>query len=287
MKTRGSICKTVVFVGGMAIMRHLMKRPAIYRGLITALAILSIATGCGDQKAEPTGERLLRIATDPNYPPLESVDLKTGQAVGFDIDLIAEICRVNDWRYEIVMVPFDNLISGLTTRKFDLVVSAMTITPQREAVIAFSDPYFTTQQVLTVPKSDSTCRKLADLRGKRVGVQSGTTGEELAKRVDGALVFRYQNIDEAFVELEQGQLDAIVTDYSATVARLKTTTNLKVADPGIKVEHYGIALRQSDVDRLEKINQALARLESEGVFDRLFLKWFGKETLAVPVVGAD
>ncbi len=82
---------------------------------------------------------VLRVGTDATYPPFETVDTETGEPVGFDIDLITEIAKLNGWKTEFIITPFDGMIPGLQGEKYDVAISSITITPERSAVVDFSD----------------------------------------------------------------------------------------------------------------------------------------------------
>ncbi|UCC44997.1 MAG: basic amino acid ABC transporter substrate-binding protein, partial [Candidatus Zixiibacteriota bacterium] len=184
--------------------------------LIVAVSILCLA-GCGpDEQAEMSERTALRIGTDATYPPFETVNTETGQPEGFDIDLVTEICRVNGWQPEFIVTPFDGIIPGLRSKKYDLVISAMTITPERAAVVDFTNPYYLAGQTIAVPLDDSLTASVDDLLGKRVGVQLGTTGELMAKKIDGIHVFSFDNIGAAFIDMANGNLDAVLNDFPTT-----------------------------------------------------------------------
>ncbi len=250
--------------------------------LLTFLMLTLFVIGCvGDEAETPVVDNLVRVGVDPNYPPFESVDEGSGGLRGFDIDLLTEIAVVHGWELEFISVHFDELLPGIAAGRFDLVISAVTITAQREAVVSFSDPYYLADQVLSVPAGDSTTHSLEDLRGRRVGVLAGSTGEDLAKRVDGVLAFPYDDIADAFSHLLEGQLDAILNDLPTTRVCIAGDERVQVIARGIRAEYYGIAVNPNDPDKLDRINQTLAVFFGDGSFDRIHEKWFGHPLLGV------
>ncbi len=240
--------------------------------IVCALALV----GCTPREEPLTvDENYLVVGVDPDYAPFELHSDDPAVPEGFDIDLMREVCNFNGWQVEFREMPFENLLIALTGREIGAAISAITITPQRLAVVDFSDPYYLTGQSMVVLSSDTVFADPTDLRGQRVGVQQGTTGEDLAKRSDGALVFKYNDIEEAFRHLARGELDAVINDYPSTRAYLETHDSFEIIDPDLNAEYYGIAVRKNSPDRLKGINDALAVLIGDGTYDSLHVKWFG------------
>jgi len=243
--------------------------------LLLCLPVLMITVQCTSEKETVESERtVLRIGTDATYPPFETVNTATGEPEGFDIDLITRICVINGWKPEIVVTPFDGMIPGLNGRKYDVAISAMTITPQRAAVVAFSEPYYRAGQIVAVPLTDSLIKGVDNLRGKKVGVQLGTTGEIMAKKLDGVHIFSFDNIGAAFIDMANGNLDAVLNDLPTTAEYIRQNPIAKTVGEILSTEHYGIAIRKRDNDLLEKINTALMTMKADGSYEALYQKWF-------------
>lgn len=245
------------------------------RNLLLILCCL-LALGCGTDKQGTGAKRtVLRIGTDATYPPFETVDPETGQPAGFDIDLITALCRVNGWNPEFIVTPFDGIIPGLRSRKYDAVISAMTVTPERAAVVDFTDPYYLAGQTVAVPLDDTLIESVGDLVGKRVGVQLGTTGELMAKRLDGLHVYSFDNIGAAFIDMANGNLDAVLNDFPTTRAYIQKHGTAKTVGNILSTEYYGIAVRQGEQGLLTSLNEALHEFKASGGYDELHVKWFG------------
>ncbi len=241
--------------------------------LICAVVISS----CGDGRESSDAARTtLRIGTDATYPPFETVDIETGELQGFDIDLITEVCQTSGWEPEFIVTPFDGIIPGLTGKKYDAVISAMTITPRRAVVVDFSDPYYLAGQVIAVPLEDSAIFSVDDLSGKKVGVQLGTTGEIMAKSMDGLHVYSFDNIGAAFIDIANGNLDAILNDCPTTQAYIKRQGTAKTVGQVLTREHYGIAVRKGESELLTAINGALREIRKSGRYEQIYRKWFGE-----------
>ncbi|MEW6050857.1 MAG: basic amino acid ABC transporter substrate-binding protein [Candidatus Zixiibacteriota bacterium] len=255
-----------------------MSRPSHFIAVILSLlSATPILTGCGQKSERAQETSTLRIGTDATYPPFETVNTNTGKPDGFDIDLIKEICALNGWAPEFIVTPFDGMIPGLNGKKYDVAISAMTITPERAAQIDFSEPYYLAGQTIAVPESVTTIGGLPDLYGKKVGVQLGTTGEIMAKNTTGLEVFSFDNIGSAFIDMANGNLDAVLNDYPTTQAYIKSHGGSKMVGPILSKEQYGIAVRKGDAELLQEINHALTELKNSGKYSELHQKWFGSE----------
>lgn len=234
-----------------------------------------LVLACSGDRQETGAERTeLRIGTDATYPPFETVDPETGQPVGFDIDLVTALCRMNGWEPRFIVTPFDGIIPGLRGKKYDVVISAMTITPERAAVIDFTNPYYLAGQTIAVPLDDTTITGVDDLVGKRVGVQLGTTGELMAKKMDGLHVFSFDNIGAAFIDMSNGNLDAVLNDFPTSRAYISKHGTAKTVGEILSTEYYGMAVRKGDQELLDTLNRSLAEFKETG-YDNLHVKWFG------------
>lgn len=238
---------------------------------------LALIAGCGTGDDGGSSRSTLVVGTDATYPPFESVNTATGLPEGFDIDLISRVAEISGWQTEFIVTPFDGIIPGLLNKKYDCIISALTITPQRAAVVAFSDPYYLAGQVVAVPLDDSVIRGIGDLDGKRIGVQLGTTGEMMARKIAEAQLFSFDNIGAAFLDMANGKLDAVLNDLPTTEAYIRAHGDARIVGPVLSEEHYGVAVRPEDTLLLRQINAALATMRRDTSYVRLHRKWFGTE----------
>jgi len=125
-----------------------------------------------------------------------------------------------------------------------------------------------------VPLAEEVIKQPADLKGKRVGVQLGTTGELMAQKIDGARVFSYDNIGAAFIDMQNGNLDAILNDYPTTEAYIRAHHTAKMVGDILSREHYGMAVRKGDMALREALNKGLAEIRRNGTYLSLHRKWF-------------
>lgn len=249
------------------------------------LAVLSVALLAVTASAAHAKDwSIIRFGTDASYAPLES-KAPNGKLVGFDIDLGNEICRRLHARCVWIENSFDGLIPGLKARKFDGIVSSLTITPQREAQIAFSSKMFNTPTRLVARKGSRLLPSVASLRGKSVGVEQGTIQETYAKiywAPRGINVVSYQDQNQVYADLLSGRLDATLQDaVQADYGFLRSPRGARFAfvggninDPKVLGIGAGIGLRKEDGDLKQKIDRAIADMLRDGTYKRLASHYF-------------
>ncbi|HBX23221.1 MAG TPA: basic amino acid ABC transporter substrate-binding protein [Desulfotomaculum sp.] len=256
--------------------------------LFAVLAMVFALAGCGGggEKAEQTageGEKQaaesqkLIFGSDTSYPPFESFDAN-GELVGFDVDLIAAINEVAGLDIEIQTYDFKGLIPALESASIDGSISAMTIKPERAEVVDFSLPYYKSGLSVAVRADNDTIKSFDDLDGKKIGVQTGTTGELEAKNVPNSQIVSFDTIVEAFMDLNNGAVDAVVNDYPVTAYYITTEGEgkAKIVGDMRTSEFYGIAIPKQKPEVLEQVNEALLALKENGKFDEIYKKWFGE-----------
>lgn len=219
------------------------------------------------------------VGCDTAYPPFESINAE-GEVEGFDVDLFAAVCSELGVDFEFMTYNFDALIMGVQTgTEFDVIVSAMTIKPERDEEIDFTDPYFDAGQSLAV-RDDSDIESLEDMAGLKIGVQSGTTGEGYAQDnlPDGATVVPFENILQAFQALQGGDVDGVVNDLPITEAIVADEARgLKIVGGTMSEEQYGFGVSEDNPDLTEALNWALERVHDSGEYDTIMDKWFGAD----------
>jgi polar amino acid transport system substrate-binding protein len=250
-----------------------MKRKALL--IVSIMVILSLMLGaCAPGAGAKTK---VRVATEAAYPPFESVDEASKELVGYDIDLMKAVAEKAGFEVEFQNTPFDSVLAGIATCQFDAAVSAITITAERAEKMSFSDPYINAGQVTTVRVDNSDIKGPADLKGKTIGVQLSTTGQIEAEKIEGATVKPYDSVDLAFLDLANGQVDAVVADYPTTLNFVnKSSDKIKVTGEVFTDESYGIAICKKNTDLLAKVNKALAALKDDGTLKKLEEKWLSK-----------
>lgn len=258
--------------------------------LVLALALgLAMMAGCQpkeETKTEPTEEKVefktieegkLIVGSDLDYPPFES--LKGDVPEGFDIDIVTALARELGVEAEFKKEIFDTLIPTLKAGgKFDMVASAMTIKPERQLEIDFTEPYFDSNQSIAMKKG-GTYSAPADLKGKKVGVQSGTTGEAWANenlKPAGAEIVTFKGTSDAFAALQAGNVAAVVNDLPVSAELVKDETRgLEVVAQVPTGEQYGFGVSKDNPGLRAALNDALAKIKASGEYDEIYEKWFG------------
>jgi polar amino acid transport system substrate-binding protein len=259
-----------------------MRHPFRASAIAVALALTLAACGGSEDTAAPTTPDVapesgpLRVCSDIPYEPFEFEDPTSPIGYsGFDIELIAAVAELLGRDVEIIEAGFDALTSGnaFTAGQCDLAISAMTITAERAEQIDFSDVYYESVQSLLVPEG-STIASIADLvAGVRVGVQSGTTGEEYAEEfVPGATIVGFDNAGDLLTALVAGQVDAVLQDEPVNAAHA-LQFGTQVVEIYETDESYGIAFGKGS-PLVAQVNAALTTLRADGTYDALFEKYF-------------
>lgn len=243
----------------------------MYRVVVAALLAVAMLAGVAGAQG------VFRVGSDVTYPPFEYVDEQTGEFVGFDMDLIREVGKRLGMEVEILNIAWEGILPGLLAGHYDAVISAMTITDERAQAVNFSDPYFSTGQVIVVRADDTSVTEPADLVGKVIAVQIGTTGQFSAEKIEGvARIDHYPTTPEAFLALRLGRADAAVVDELVAIEEARANPGvLKVVGQPFTVEFYGIAVRKGNEELLRGINRALAQIKADGTYDEIYDRWFG------------
>ena len=228
-------------------------------------------------------EQTLRFGVDPTFPPFES-KASDGSLQGFDIDLGNAICAQAKVTCQWVQTGFDSSIPALQAKKFDAILSAMSMTEKRREQVDFSDMLYITPSALLTPKNSALTENTSTLRGKNIGVAQGTIQETYAKAKwapQGVNIVSYPNQMEIYPDLVAGRLDgSLANAVSAAQGFLNTPEGknyvIKAAlvDKALLGNGVGIGLRKGDAVHLKLINEALAALHANGTYDRLAKKYF-------------
>jgi polar amino acid transport system substrate-binding protein len=262
-----------------------MKRSVFFVSVLVALSLM--LTACGGSSAANHLEAIkqagvIKVGTSADYPPFESVD-SSGNKVGFDIELMTEVANRLGVKVEWVDMPFDSLIAAVQEGKIDASISAFNYSEERDKMIDFSDAYYTSEDAFTVADGFSgTVAKPEDVAGYKVGVQTGTTQDSWLTDTlvaDGTLseenLFRYDRVDQAMLDLQNGRIDVMMSDYIPAQALVKQLGGLNIVYHGIlSTGPVNIVLPQGDMELQTAINDAITQLQSEGFIDALAVKYF-------------
>jgi ABC-type amino acid transport substrate-binding protein len=249
---------------------------------VVLLAIASlVVTGCGSSDdttgggSSGGGAEPLTVGSDIPYPPFEQG--KAGEYTGFDIELMEAIGEKIGRTPEFQDTSFETIFRDVAQGKFEAVISAATITEEREKEVAFSDPYYLSEQAILV-KEGSDIGGLEELEGKTVGAQQGTTGLELGKEKANAGELRpFPEGPDAINALKAGTVEAVIIDAPVAQNAVEEEGGVEISEKVPTEETYGIAVAKDSTELLQKINKGLAEVIEDGTYKTIYEKWFHLE----------
>ncbi|HEU4461407.1 MAG TPA: basic amino acid ABC transporter substrate-binding protein [Solirubrobacterales bacterium] len=257
---------------------------ALLAVLLLAIASLAVA-GCGSSDDDTTsgggggggggGGEPLTVGSDIPYPPFEQG--KPGEYTGFDIELMEAIGEKIGRTPEFQDTSFETIFRDVQQGKFEAVISAATITEEREKAVDFSNPYYLSEQAVLV-KEGSDLKSLEDLNGQTVAVQQGTTGQELAKEELGDSEVRpFPEGPDAVNALKAGTVEGVIIDAPVAQNAVEKSGGVEIAEKVPTEEEYGIAVAQGETELLEEINKGLKEVLDDGTYKTIYEKWFKLE----------
>jgi polar amino acid transport system substrate-binding protein len=252
-----------------------------------ALTLALTATGCsGSGVGTAQGIHLVRagtltVCTHLPYKPFEYTN-REGDVVGFDVDLTGLLATSLGVKQKIVDVDWNQVTSGAAFKagRCDVGEGAMTITPERQRSILISEPYFNATQAL-LTRTDSGVRSVADLGGKKVGVQTDTTGEIYGTTMARKHDFTTVTFDDVAAEanaVKAGRVDAAINDNEVLYDFVRSNPDTAVVQEFNTGERYGFAAEKDDSNAtrlMSRLDDVLDRAKTDGTMDKLFEKWFG------------
>ncbi|RYL94351.1 amino acid ABC transporter substrate-binding protein [Sporolactobacillus sp. THM7-4] len=250
-------------------------------GLILIAALLVILSACSGSNSAGSGgdkKKTIVMGTSADYPPFESVDTVHGnKIVGFDIDMAKYITNQLGYKLEIKNQDFNGLIAALNSKKVDFVMAGMVNTPDREKQVDFSQVYYPDYQVVLTKNKN--IKSLQDLKGKKVGVQLGTTQETLAVKLNKTIpmhIQRWDKLNEMTEAMRAGRLDAVITVSSVAYGYTSKDKSLKQfkAIVGGKTQFDPISVAFPKNSKLKaQFNKVLKKMDKTGKTDELAKKW--------------
>lgn len=246
-----------------------MKKKFITTMLVFALALTLFASGSKEKKKEYI------FATDATWPPLEFVE--DGVLTGFEVELVPLIGQAVGVDMKAKNIPWETIFAGLANGAYDGVASGVTVTEERKATMAFSQPILNVGQVVIIPKSSAgKINSVEDLKGKKVGVQIGTTGDFALDKYD-VVKRQYDDIGLAIEDMLNNNIDAAVCDSLIASDFVLANDNYKkiltIAGDKFTEEIIAIAVQKKNTELLDLINQGLTKIKEDGSFDQLKAKW--------------
>jgi lysine-arginine-ornithine-binding protein len=251
-----------------------MKKINLMMGLVSVAMLLTVSFSWASSLDDIKAKGVLVFATDATYPPFESVD-KDGKIIGFDVDLGNEVAQRLGLKAQFVNTAWDGIFMGLNAKKYDVIISSVSITPKREEAYDFSIPYKDSYQILVVKKDEKDIKAKEDIKGKKVGVQIGTTSEKEAKSVAGVgEVKSYNTFVEPFMELAFGRVEAVIVNGAvANTFIQRYPDKFKITGEPFLYNKQGIVIRKGEKEIKEAIDRVLKQMTDEGWITKLREKY--------------
>ena len=254
----------------------------IIHRIAASLGLFAIALGtAGTAQAQ---NKELVVGSSATYRPF-AYESPTKEIVGYDVDIIKAVAQKAGLQIKIVNTPFTGIFAALNNGDVDLVISGVTINDKRRQSYDFTMPYFEARQLIAVPQS-STAKTLKDLAGKKIGVVTGSSGDDTASREFGKTnpdIRRFESTPVVIAELANSGLDAAIGDNGVIAFRVQEHKQLKtVNDPAFPKEYFGIVVKQGNKALLDKLNTGLAAIKADGTYATLYKKWFQGEAPTLP-----
>lgn len=247
---------------------------------LSMLLAVGLLAGCGQNKnendaatagntAETPKVKTLTMGTSADFPPYEFHTVIDGKdtIVGFDVDIAKDIAA--DMGAELVIkdLPFESLLNELSSGRIDMVISGLSPTEERRKAVDLSDVYYKAEQAVVVREADKDKFSTIDaLKGAKIGVQTGSIQEDIAKDIEGAKLTSLGKISEIVLQLQSNRVDASIIEGPVAKSFVKNVPGLVITDakPEVEDDGYVIGIKKGNTELLEQVNKTLARLNSEG-----------------------
>jgi polar amino acid transport system substrate-binding protein len=221
------------------------------------------------------------VANDANYPPQSSVDQATGKLVGFDVDVANKMGELLGLTVDFKNPAWETIPAGLQQGKYDVSIGSMTITPERQKVLAFTDPYYYTSGQIFVKKGGQQITGVADLAGKKVGVGAATTYYDFLKKNTKAIVKTYTTDADAFPDLANGNLDFVMTAGPTGQQAILAGQPFEFSGKPLYYEDLAMALKLGEADWLAMLNYTVQTMHSDGSLTAMSKQWYNGMDLTV------
>lgn len=233
--------------------------------------------------ARATENNTIRWGVDGGYPPFDML-APNGEIIGFDIDIANALCVELNARCIFVKQPFESMVAALNAKKIDAIIASLTITAEREKEVSFTDKYYATTARLVVRKGSGLLPDVASLKGKTVGVQTGSSHDAYAKKnwaKHGVKVVTYANQESIYLDLLSGRIQASLQDNlqaASSFLEIDRGRNFEfagatVSDNGSELR-VGIAVAKDNPQLLESLNLAIKKIRDNGAYDQIREKYF-------------
>lgn len=246
--------------------------------IVASSALFLAACGGGEETSSGTSDdkKVLNVGTEATFAPFEFMD--KGEVSGFDVDLLNAAAEEAGYEINIQNTGWDSMLAGLQSGQLDIGMSGITITDERKETYDFSVPYFESVTMI-IYKEGADIKSAEELKGKKIGVQNGTTGQFAAESIIGknnTAISKYETAALMFQALQSGDVEAVVTDIAVALEYEKSNPDAgvkTVTDDQFAAEYYGIAFPKGSEYKAE-FDQALNTLYENGTYAEIYEKWF-------------
>lgn len=229
-----------------------------------------------EETAAAPAVRTLVVASDATWPPMEMVNAEK-EVVGFDVDYINAVAKEAGFNVVVKNTAWDGIFGGLAIDKYDAVISSVTITEERQKTFDFSTPYLNAGQIIVVPRETEGVSSLADLKGKTLGGQIGTTGAMEIKKAEGVTAKSYDEVGLAFEDMAAGRIQGVVCDTPVAanyaLQREEYREKFKIVGESFTNEYFGVVVKKGNQEVLDLINTGIAAVKAKGIDKQLEEKW--------------
>jgi len=256
-----------------------MKKLSLLLVACVAAMVLTASAAVAGTLEDIQKRGALRVGLEPGYMPFELTNQK-GEIIGFDVDMASRMAKAMGVELELVSTAWDGIIPALITDKFDIIMSGMTLTQQRNLTVNFAQPYILIgQSVLVNNKHKGQITSYKDLNDPKFTVASklGTTGEQATKKmIPNAKYVSYETEQEGVIEVVNGKIDAFIYDmpFNAIAVGEKGAGKIFHLDEPFTKEPLAWAVRKGDPDFLNWLDNFLVQLKYDGIYDKIYQKWF-------------
>lgn len=244
----------------------------LFKVLLLMTLVLSLSA-CGAKESDK-----ITIGIDDTYPPMEFRD-DNDDLVGFDIDFANALAEEMGVEIEFLPTAWDGIFSALKSERYDMIISSVSITPDRLKEFEFSTPYLSNGQVIVVAEGSDMVESVADLEGMVVGVQLGTTADNAAAKQMAETPFelkQYDDIVQTFSDMKAGRVNAVVVDYAVAIEFVTNNPGeYQITTAQLTNEPIGVCIKQGNTDLKAQVDKAIAALQEEGTLVPISEKWLG------------
>lgn len=246
-----------------------------FRIMAAVLALTGFCFASAALAAAPAKAKAITVASDATWPPMEMVDANK-KIVGFDIDFMTAVAKEAGLQVTFKNTAWDGIFAGVEAGQYDAIISSVTITDERKAKYDFTMPYINIGQILVVPKAEKGS-KIADLKGKKIGAQIGTTGAMEVKKNAGVELKTYDEVGLAFEDMAAGRIAGVVCDEPTAITyalqKKEYNTKFKIVGKPFTKEAYGIVVKKGNKQLVDQLNKGIASVQKKKIDVQLKKKW--------------